>query len=62
MDLCPRGYDRHGNIHGRTNTASAWMRRSSEVEMQILQDAYMEVSGRQRRELVVEQISAITSM
>ena len=31
-------------------------------EVQILQDAYTDVSGRQRPELVVEQISAIKSM
>ena len=30
--------------------------------MQILQDAYTDVSGRQRLELVVEQISAITPL
>ena len=32
------------------------------VEVQILQDAYTDVSGRQRPELVVEQISASTSL
>jgi hypothetical protein len=41
----------------RSRLRPPWM-----AEVQILQDAYTDVSGRQRPELVVEQISAITSM